>query len=221
MSEREQSSAGRVASFYVPAGLGFLGAVSATVILARHGTHAEVGHVLSGRSEIALSAVGRAEAARLAARLAGTPLAAIHSSPRRRARETAQPVADAHGLAVTIADALDEIDFGGWSGRSFQALEEDPAWRHWNASRGSAATPAGETIAAVAERALGYIAGLDLAGGAVLCVSHCDVIRAVIAHVIGLPADRMLAFDVDPASMTTLAVDGGMVRLTSLNERPA
>ena len=60
-----------------------------TILLARHATHAEVGQVLSGRSEIALSDAGRAEAADLAAMLAKAPVTAIYSSPRRRTQETA------------------------------------------------------------------------------------------------------------------------------------
>ena len=74
--------------------------VSETVFLARHASHAEVGHILSGRSDIALNDEGRLEAERLAKRLAAVPLAAVFSSPCRRARETADHVAARHALPV-------------------------------------------------------------------------------------------------------------------------
>ncbi len=190
------------------------------VFLARHATHDEIGRVLSGRSEIALNQSGEAEAERLATRLAGVPLAAVHSSPRRRAWQTAEIVAARHGLPVTRADALDEIDFGRWTGQGFAALDGDPDWRRWNAERGKAATPAGETMAAVAARATAVVTAV--AGmRPVLCVSHGDVIRAVAATALGLSFDRLTAFDLDLASLTTLAVDNGGVRLVTLNERPA
>jgi broad specificity phosphatase PhoE len=194
--------------------------LSATVFLARHASHDEVGRVLSGRSDIALNAAGRAEAARLADRLAGVSIAAIHSSPRRRARETANIVAEHHGLPVNNADALDEIDFGAWIGRSFADLDGDPAWARWNVARGSAATPGGEDMAAATVRAVRHIE--DVAGEQpVLCVSHCDIIRGVVAHYLGLDADRMLGFDVDPGSLTELALYGnGDGRVVMLNERP-
>ena len=194
-------------------------AVSATILLARHGHHAEVGHVLSGRSEIALDAAGTAEAERLAERLAAMPLTAIHASPRRRARDTAAIVAARHGLPVTVLRGLDEIDFGGWTGQSFAALADDPAWHVWNAARGTAATPAGETMAAATARAIAAITAAT-GRGPVLCVSHGDVIRGIVAHVLGVPADRIFAFDVDCASLTTLVVDGDAMRLIALNERP-
>jgi broad specificity phosphatase PhoE len=203
-----------VASHATPAPL------SATVFLARHASHDEVGRVLSGRSDIAINADGRAEAGRLADRLAGVPIAAIHSSPRRRARETAIIVAGRHDLPVNNADALDEIDFGAWMGRSFADLDCDPAWARWNDARGTAATPDGEDMSAATARAVRHIE--QVAGEKpVLCVSHCDIIRGVVAHYLGLDADRLLGFDVDPASLTELALYGdGSGRVVALNERP-
>lgn len=193
--------------------------MTASVLLARHGMHAEVGHVLSGRSEIPLSAQGRAEAMRLSRRLVGIPLAAIHSSPRRRALETAQAVARHHDLPIRAVDALDEIDFGAWSGHAFSDLDADPAWRRWNAARGSAATPAGETMAMATSRALDHLQSIE-EEGPVLCVSHCDIIRGVVAHVLGLDADRLLSFDCDTGSLTTLALFDTGGRVATLNERP-
>jgi len=194
--------------------------LSATVLLARHGSHDEVGAVLSGRSEIALNAAGRAEAERLAERLAETPLTAIHSSPRRRTRETAEIVAARHGLAVQLIDALDEIDFGDWAGRSFASLDGDPDWVRWNDARGTAPTPGGETMAAAAARAAHHVAGLEDEGGTILCVSHCDVIRGVVADYLGLDLDRLLTFDCAPGSLTTLALADGRGRIVTLNEVP-
>lgn len=216
---RERLVLCRVAGSYVEADSARAPLLSATILLVRHGSHAEVGHVLSGRSEIALSDAGRAEAARLARRLADLPLAAVHSSPRRRARETAEIIAAPHGLPVEIADALDEIDFGAWAGRSFAALAPDPLWRRWNSARGAASAPGGEDMHAATARALGHIeAGRE---GLHAMVSHCDVIRGVVAHYLGLDVDRLLTFDVDPASVTTLALHDGGARLVALNERPA
>jgi ribonuclease H / adenosylcobalamin/alpha-ribazole phosphatase len=193
--------------------------VTATILLARHGSHDEVARVLSGRSEIALNAAGRAEAGRLAERLAATPLAAIHSSPRARARETAEIVAARRDMNVEIVDALDEIDFGAWTGMSFAELEGDPAWAHWNAQRGAATPPGGESAGAATGRARAHIEAIE--GETVLCVSHCDVIRGLAAHYLGVHPDRMLGFDCDPASLTTLRLGEGWARVVALNERAA
>lgn len=189
-----------------------------TVLLVRHAAHDELGRVLSGRSDIAINEEGRAQAGRLSRRLSKVPLSAIYASPRRRARETAAIVAAPHGLPVEDADDLDEIDFGGWAGKPFEALAQDAAWHDWNVRRGTASTPGGEDMKSATARAVRHIEAV--AGDApVLCVSHCDVIRGVVAHYLGLDADRLLSFDVDPASVTEIALHAGGGRVVALNER--
>jgi len=75
-------------------------------------------------------------------------------------------------------------------------------------------------MAAATRRAVAEIETLE-EEGPVLCVSHCDVIRGIVAHYLGLDADRLLSFDCDPASLTTLALYEGGGRVVTLNERPA
>jgi len=196
--------------------------VSAQILLIRHASHGEVGAVLSGRRpDLALSAKGQAQAAALAHRLADWPLAAIHASPVQRAQETAGAIAEAHpGLAVETVAALDEVDFGEWQGRAFTDLSADPRWDQWNTARGSATAPGGESMAAAQDRAWAHVreTAVGKLGGMIAMVSHCDVIRAVVARVLGLPLDRLLAFEVDPASVSRIEVGAWGARLLSLNE---
>lgn len=219
-------------SFYVDPESGTRARVNSVVYLARHASHAEVGRALSGRSEIALSGVGRAEAARLAERLADVPLAAIHASPRARARETAAIVGGRQGLAIQVVEALDEIDFGTWTGRSFAALDPDPRWQAWNARRSETRCPGGESMSEAVGRARRHLEslagprpeqagsdGAERSDGPVLCVTHCDIIRGLVAHYLGLGFDRVMDFDCDPASLTMLALTPGGARLVTLNER--
>ncbi|MFM8973933.1 MAG: histidine phosphatase family protein [Actinomycetota bacterium] len=63
--------------------------------------HAEPERIESGSgvpADPALTAAGRAQAERLAAWLAGEQIDVVYASPQRRARETAAPIAAAHGL---------------------------------------------------------------------------------------------------------------------------
>ena len=182
--------------------------LEAPLYLVRHGTHDEIGKRLSGRSEIPLNARGRSEAEMLAERLEHVPIASIHSSPRRRALETAAPIAARRGLAVHVAPALDEIDFGAFAGRTFALLEEEPDWARWNAERGGFRCPGGETMAEAVERAEAYLAGLAPASRPALCVTHCDVIRGLAATRLGLGFERMFALACGPASVMILEESG-------------
>ena len=178
--------------------------------LVRHGSHDDLGTWLSGRTrDVALNAAGREETAALARRLAGRGVVGITASPRRRTVETADILGAGLNLTPVLAPDLDEIDFGAWSGRRFADLDGEPDWECWNTARGTAPTPGGETMAAAVARAMrhiDYLAGQG--GGPVLCVSHCDVIRGVVAHVLGLPLDNLLRFEIAPASVSWLMAHG-------------
>ena len=188
-----------------------------SILLARHGHHQEVGRVLSGRSDISLDMQGQEEAAALARLVAARGVTRIVSSPRARTRETAAVVATRLALPVAVEAALDEVDFGAFTGREFAALDDDPDWRRWNAERGSARCPDGETMKEAVARAVGFVAGCG--EGVTLCVSHCDVIRGVVAHYLGLPMERIFSLGCDPGSVTTLALEGEGAMVVALNER--
>ena len=196
--------------------------MTANILLIRHAAHVELGRTLSGRrNDVALSPAGLEQAAILADLLGTQPIAAIYSSPRERAWYTARDIAEPHDLQVTIEEGLEEVDFGEWTGRSFAELEAEPEWRHWNEARGSARCPGGESMAEAAARA---VAALESAarlheGRTVVAVSHCDIIRAVLAHYLGLPLDHVLRFDIEPASVSRLTLGSWGGRVGSINER--
>jgi ribonuclease H / adenosylcobalamin/alpha-ribazole phosphatase len=196
--------------------------MTATALLVRHAAHAELGTLLSGRRhDVALSREGLEQAAIVADLLSTAPLAAIYSSPRERAWYTARDIAEPHDLKVRISEALDEVDFGEWSGRSFAELEGDSAWQAWNKTRGSARAPGGETMVEAVERAAAALAQMarDHEGETLVAVSHCDIIRGVIAHHLGLALDHLLRFDIDPASVSRIAIGAWGARIISVNER--
>lgn len=192
------------------------------VHLARHGVHADYGQVLSGRAGAApLTVAGRAQAGRLARWALRQGVGVIHASPRSRTVETAALVAEALGAEVQRSGALDEIDFGAWNGRAFADLDGDPLWDGWNRQRSVAPTPGGETMAQAVARAAAHVATLGEAGTAALCVTHCDIIRGVIAHYLGLSLDHILRFDIDPGSVSTIAFGPDGARIIRINEVPA
>ena len=196
--------------------------MTATILLIRHAAHVELGRVLSGRRrDVALSPEGLEQAEIVGDLLGVEPIAAVYSSPRERAYYTARQIAEPHELKVAIADDLDEVDFGEWTGMAFSALEGDPAWTEWNERRASARPPGGESMAEAVERAVRALTEIAAGhqGATIACVSHCDIIRGAIAHCLGLPLDNLLRFDIDPASVSRLALGGWGARVMTINER--
>jgi broad specificity phosphatase PhoE len=195
--------------------------VTTTFLLVRHAAHDTVGHVLAGRlPAIPLGETGRAQATRLAERLRGERFAALQASPRERTRETAEAIAAACGRSVETAPELDEVDFGPWAGCTFAELENDPRWRQWNASRSTARTAGGESMADVQARVARHMRTLakTFPGEAVVLVTHAEIIRAALFHHLGVSADDWARFEIGPASITRIAVDDEGARLLTINE---
>src|SRR5689334_9180955 len=101
---------------------------------------------------VRLGADGREQSRRLAIWFGRQPVAVIQSSPRERAQETAEPIAQQFGMPLAVAPALDEVDVGEWTGANFADLTPDRRWQHWNRARESARTPGGESMRDVQDR---------------------------------------------------------------------
>jgi broad specificity phosphatase PhoE len=187
--------------------------MTATLILVRHAAHVHLDRVLSGRmADVPLSEAGHAQAARLAEALADRGVTTVQASPLTRAQETARAIAG--GLPVETVDALGEIDFGAWTGRSFADLHGNPEWDRWNRERATARPPGGESMAEAQAR---LVAHLATAQGTTVMVTHADMIRTAVCYVLGLDLGSYWRFDVSPASQTVLQWEHWGGRLVSLN----
>ncbi len=192
-----------------------------TVHLVRHAEHSQFGRALTGRTAgVGLTEAGREQARRLAACYAGGEVRAVLTSPVQRARETAAAVGGVLGVEPQIHDGLDEIDFGRWSGQTFESLAPDPDWAAWNHARSLAATPGGETMLAAQARAVAAVMQHRAAGGTLVAVSHADVIKAVLAHMLGMPLDLMGRLEVGPASRSIVVLGADFARVEAVNLPP-
>jgi probable phosphoglycerate mutase len=180
-----------------------------TLVLIRHAAHDLLGRTLVGRApEVRLSTAGAHEAEALAERLAGSAVRALYSSPRERARDTAAPIAARLGVPVEIAPELDEIDFGDWTNRAFAELDELEPWRRFNQFRSGTPCPNGESALDVQARFLRLVERLSTTHAEhwVALVSHGDVIRAALAHYLGIHLDLFQRLEISPASVSILRV---------------
>ncbi len=112
----------------------------------------------------------------------------VLSSDRERALETARIVAALHGLPVEATDALRELDFGAWEGRSLGDLwsEEPEAARAWDTDIRRTPASFGESVLDVERRVGAFWDSLrhfGRDGGEVAIVAHAGslaVLRSII-----------------------------------------
>jgi broad specificity phosphatase PhoE len=196
----------------------------ATFFLVRHASHDALGHVLCGRMPgVSLNSNGRKQAQQLGNRLSCERIEFVHSSPSERARETADAISRGTGVPLEITAALDEIDFGEWTGRTFQEINDDPNWQRWNTARAVAQTPGGETMLQVQQRAIGHVDRLRTAhpDARAVLVSHCDVLRAIVLHCLGMSLDHFDRIEIGPASISCVVVEEWGAKVLALNETVA
>jgi broad specificity phosphatase PhoE len=185
--------------------------VTTTIHLVRHAAHELLDRVLVGRDpSVSLSGAGVRQAQALGKRFAASRTICVQSSPQLRARQTAEAIAQVHGLPLTTATEVDELDVGTWSGRSFADLDQDPQWRLWNSDRSRASPPGGESMHALQRRIVDHLTDVADAhrNGEVVIVSHAEPIRAAVLHYLELSLDAYNEVQVAPASVTTILVRG-------------
>ncbi len=185
--------------------------------------HAEPERIESGTGVPAnpsLTERGREQAQRVADWLAHEHVDAVLSSPQRRAIETAEPVARAHGLTIEVVDGLVEYDV---QSDHYIPMEELRATKdeRWTAMvEGRWTDFGGEEPDAFVSRVTTTIDDIvaRYPGRNVVAVCHGGVINVAMGSVINL--DRPLWFDPMYTSISRLAASRTGVRsVTSLNER--
>ena len=168
----------------------------------RHGqTEFSVQGRYSGRSDLPLTELGKRQAAAAAARLASTDgVTAVVSSPMLRARRTAEPVASALGVPLTIHDGLIETDFGAWEGLTFaEARARDPELHTRWLTDTSVAPPDGESMDAVHRRVRRTRDQLIAEYGAATLV--------IVSHVTPIKSLLRMALDAGPSLLHRLHLD--------------
>lgn len=147
--------------------------------------------------------MGRNQAEALGCRLKRGPVAYVQSSPRLRCLQTAHAIARSLELPVQIEPALDEIDYGQWSGRSFATFCADPQWEEWNSQRERAAPPGGESMSAVQSRIVSHLNRMreERPNDSIAMVTHAEIIRAAVLHAGGMPLRCWAAIDVELAGI--------------------
>ena len=191
--------------------------------LLRHGEHGLLGKVLAGRMPgVEMTERGRAEIASQAERLARDKIAAIYASPLQRTRESAEIVAARLGLPIEFRDDLLELDFGEWTGATFDSIRADPRWQAWSTQRSLASIPSGESMRAVQQRIVAAMLELNERHlhETVVLVSHGDVIRCALLFALGMPIDFYNRIEVGQGSISTIQIHAGGIRVSTLGERP-
>ena len=166
-----------------------------------------------GHADIPLNDTGLAQAARLGERLAAERADVLVSSDLIRARQTAQPLADAWRTAPALESGFREQNFGLFEGLDAPTIKARHAdlWVRWLEHRADFALPGGESLNQFHARVMTAVrATADRhPGRALVVVTHGGVLDMLWRTVHGLPLDGLRACEIPNTGINRLRWKNG------------
>lgn len=188
------------------------------LILVRHGLPVRR-EVVEGPADPELSVEGQDQSARLANYLATESIAAIYSSPMKRAFQTAEPLAQTTGLPISIVDDVAEYDR---LSNEYIPIEElraanDERWHKLVAGGWQSDS---DTLENFRHRVVSSLEQLisQHASQRIVVTCHGGVINQYIAHVLGISTERGFFYPQYTSIHRVVAAQNGLRSIVSLNE---
>ena len=178
-------------------------------VLVRHGEpDASARGRCYGKLDVGLSDSGRERIDAVARCLGQTPLGAVYTSPRRRARESAEMVARPHRLSPSVDERLAEIDFGQLEGMSYEEADASypELYRDWMERPTEVTFPGGESFAMMEGRVLAAATELRMRHGeqVVAIVTHGGVNRILLREALQMPRASIFRLDQSYAAVSVI-----------------
>ncbi len=171
-----------------------------------------------------LSARGQEQARALASYVRRLEVQAVYASPMKRAQQTLAPLAAGLGVAPVTREELREVDFGIWTGLSWQEVHDrfQVHASNWLEELEHDAVPEAEGDGRFRGRVQPCLRDIlaQHPGETVAVMCHGGVIRMVLSILLDLPLSRMAAFEVDYASLTAVDWSPDRTEIQVLNLTP-
>ena len=193
--------------------------------LIRHGEVEKAYHkVFGGRIDMELSPLGHEQVRSLARFLRAAPPDVLYASPMRRVQQTLAPLAEETGLAPVLMEGLREVDFGAWTGLSWDEVLE----RHgvsafsWLHQLEDGTIEKAETVPEFRKRVEISVDQIlaEASGKTVAVICHGGVIRMLLAILLDLPFRKMSVFEIEYASVTKIHYRPSKREIEFLNLTP-
>jgi len=178
--------------------------------LFRHGEVETQYHRVFGGSRIdmALSPLGLRQGEALAQWMEGSAVDAVYASPMLRVQQTIAPLLARRNLQPLILPALQEVDFGDWTGLRWEQVQEKFGISafDWLEVLDGAGIPHGESAAHLVRRVAPCLSQIlhDNPHRSVAIACHGGIIRVILSLLLDWPLARMAHFNIEYGSVTVV-----------------
>ena len=192
------------------------------VHLVRHGRSVwNAAGRIQGQIDIELDEIGLQQAQRIADRLEREPIAAIYSSPLRRAQSTAEAIAARFDLPVRPDVRLMEYDFGVLSGMTWDEVTEShpELANRWLEDPWAVPVAGSEGRVNFAARVMSAMQDISAQHPAehVAVVAHGGTFGVYLTAMLGLDLTRRHPFHFGNTSLSQVEMRAGVFHIHSLN----
>jgi len=174
------------------------------IYLIRHTTVNNPNKLCYGQSDIELATDWETHFTALYQKLAANlPGSLFYSSPYQRCTLLAGFLS--HDQFQTDA-RLSEMHFGDWEQCAWTAINQ-PVLSSWMADFVNYQVPGGESFVQMHHRCTQFWDELsDISADRIIIITHAGVIRSLLAHVLGIPLDKVFQLEIDYGSITKITV---------------
>lgn len=193
-------------------------------ILVRHGeTQWNAEGRIQGQGDSPLTAHGIAQAQAVGQRLQHEPFTNLYGSHLGRVLETARYIAAITGHTLTMDERLQERAYGIFEGLTHDEASIQHATvlqEYRNTLSPDFAIPQGESWRQLSLRGQAVLQELAQRhpGERLVIVSHGSFLRALLAHILGIPLDRRPGFRLANGSLSEIVFEHGEWSVTTLGE---
>lgn len=163
-----------------------------------------------GRLNVGLSAEGQRQIHIVSQRLREEPISAVYVSPRKRAIESGEIIAQCHPCSITVEERLREIDFGDFEGRPYDEIAQThpEIYRQWMETPTEVQFPNGESFRKMQARVLESAREIYAhhRGETIVIISHGGVNRILLAAALEIPAANIFRIAQRYAAMNLLVL---------------
>jgi alpha-ribazole phosphatase len=150
-----------------------------------------------------------------------SPVAAIYSSPLRRAAQTADQIAAAYRIPVVREPDLREMSLGKWEGKTVAEIQATYPGRYeqWLEDPLAFPAPGGEDLRSFERRVVGALERMREAHPRddLVVVSHGGVIKTLLCFALGLDVRYLFRLKQDNTAINQIELDGRVRRVLLLN----
>lgn len=192
-------------------------------ILVRHGqTGWNKQERFRGWVDVNLDEEGLKQAEAAAQKTSRWDIAAVYSSPLKRAVSTARAIAGRFKLPVTPLDGITDMNFGQWQGMAIQEVKDKfpDQFDSWLHNPQELQIPDGETLGDVRRRAVATIEELadKHEGETVAVVTHRVVCKVLLLWLLALDNSHFWQIAQDTTAINTFEVKDGRTTVTLIND---